>query len=103
MANLAAKPAYQEMNGYTNYATWNVCLWIDNDRGMHEAKLKDLRHRVAQDIWPTASHCEAVAEIILNCTTPDLTDTIGERWMDVDWNQIAEEWTLEVKELIRNS
>jgi len=23
-------------NGYANYPTWNVCLWIDNDQGMSE-------------------------------------------------------------------
>lgn len=22
-------------NGYTNYETWNVCLWISNDEGMY--------------------------------------------------------------------
>lgn len=22
-------------NGYKNYETWNVCLWISNDEGLH--------------------------------------------------------------------
>ena len=28
-------------NGYTNYETWNVALWMDNDPGEHEA-MRDL-------------------------------------------------------------
>ena len=24
-----------EYNGWTNYATWNVALWLDNEQGSH--------------------------------------------------------------------
>lgn len=30
-------------NGYSNYQTWNVCLWISNDEGLNDfaASCKD--------------------------------------------------------------
>ena len=27
----------QEYNGWRNYQTWNVALWIDNDEGLYHA------------------------------------------------------------------
>ena len=27
-------------NGWTNYETWNVALWIDNERGTYEESVK---------------------------------------------------------------
>ena len=26
-------------NGYENYETWNVCLWISNDEGLHNLSM----------------------------------------------------------------
>jgi hypothetical protein len=62
-------------NGWTNYETWNVALWINNDEGF----------------YATAELCTDVSEFIdsmfaLGCThTPD-----GVAWdsSDVDFTQL---------------
>ena len=39
------------MNGYANYETWNVALWIGNDEGLYnEAKRLAKFGRMYQDL-----------------------------------------------------
>ena len=33
----------QSSNGWTNYSTWNVALWLQNDEGLYNLA-KDYRH-----------------------------------------------------------
>lgn len=33
-------------NGWTNYETWNVALWMDNERGSHDYWIER-----AQEVW----------------------------------------------------
>lgn len=79
--------------GWTNYATWNVALWIDNDEPMYLRKIDWIR-RFSGRI--DARLAEEIAEDCLGGrTTPDMEGKAGEglAWKDVDWNQIAEHWS----------
>ena len=64
--------ADQTYNGWTNYETWNVALWIQNDFGMYEMARR-FRHL----------GYNAFAEFMmeLKSTTPD-----GVKWDDDSLN-----------------
>ena len=38
----------KEYNGYTNYQTWNVSLWLDNDEGTYNF-IREIADDIAND------------------------------------------------------
>ncbi len=74
-------------NGYTNYQTWNIALWIDNDLGLHEMcqEWEDvnglatwLRDYFTDEINPLADQANTFA------------DLLGHALANVDWHEVAE-------------
>jgi hypothetical protein len=60
-------------NGWTNYETWNVKLWMDNDQGSyHDGE------RMAQDAWDNASADRICTR--LERATIDLSDTLKDQY-----------------------
>lgn len=72
-------------NGWTNWETWNVVLWVDNDEGLYNAR------RDASNGHYTAERAEAFVRDILPDGTPDMDDTDG-GYAVVDWQEIADAW-----------
>jgi hypothetical protein len=73
----------EKYNGYTNYETWNVCLWIDNDESIYREKLirlnygsfnSDMAEEFAREIFPKG--------------TPDF-DSVKD-YDKVNWVEVAE-------------
>jgi hypothetical protein len=62
-------PAEIEYNGYPNYATWNVALWIDNEYSVYQAKMSLLRGLTRE---VTAKDVIKFVHTYLGGTTPDL-------------------------------
>jgi len=62
-------------NGWTNYETWNVALWIGNDEGLYHMA-RDYRHHGYKAF--AESLCEFSS---YGATTPD-----GVRWDDDSLN-----------------
>jgi hypothetical protein len=71
-------------NGYANYQTWNVCLWISNDEGLYHfaARSKSYDH--------FKSGLREYASNNLAYETPD-----GVSWNDsaVNLAEVEEFWT----------
>ena len=79
-----------DYNGWTNYETWNVNLWVSNDEGLYNEKMRVLRrsHEVS-----AKTVREFFAEV-MGGTTPDL-DSLQENGETVDpinFDEIAEHW-----------
>lgn len=93
----------EKYNGYNNYETWLVALWIDNDQGYQE------------DINSMSSDCSAddindlsasIKEYVENM--PDVSraiesggmvaDLINSTLSDVDWYELAEMYIKENNE-----
>lgn len=84
----------QRYNGWTNWATWNVKLWIDNDEGSHEYFAELVRTEFKDDPGGLASLLklghedlsEAAAEKVGHGV---MRDFISHSFDDVNWHEIA--------------
>ena len=80
----------KEYNGYTNYPTWNVALWIDNDEGMYDMA----REVVGQDFEYDFQR-EVALKNMLDEFIPDLgasmqADLLGWALSNVNWIEIVD-------------
>ncbi len=70
---MVKSPTEETYNGWSNYETWNVALWIGNDEGLYnDAKMIARR----AGLYPYQEWC-AYMESVGMQSTPD-----GVRWMD---------------------
>jgi hypothetical protein len=84
-------------NGWSNYETWNVKLWIDNDQGSYE-----LWRERTQECWEANGHDkEDTINELARCLKEDhqenmpevqgtYADLLGAALSEVDWYEIAE-------------
>jgi hypothetical protein len=103
----------KKYNGWSNYETWNVALWIDNDWGMYTH-----RQEMAQDAWDAAETSPNGIQLRLDTAQARLavalkdwveemnpiasenslfTDLLNAALGEVDWHEIAENFLTDVE------
>lgn len=68
-------------NGWKNYETWNVALWIDNDEGIYNAVRGMLRGCRRGQI--TAAFAQSLCRSIFDDRTPDGADLCKVHWPEI--------------------
>ncbi len=84
-------------NGYANFQTWDVSLWLDNDPGLYES-VRRIASQAFQTYGNTPQGLRFAAgsiEEMVKEMTPDLgaslfADLLGAALGEVDWLGIAE-------------
>ena len=103
------KTEKENYNGWTNYETWNVKLWIDNDQGSHEYWLDracnwlaisqktdiftkeenasfDFREELKDYFEEGAQNLLEASKMQASC----FSDLLGSALSNVNWQEIAE-------------
>lgn len=91
----------RKYNGYTNYETWAVAVWLDNDCGSYdywrerakEAKADSTKGREVALLasWLRSAHEDLAEDILDKQPTPTvLNDLLNAALCEVEWTEIAE-------------
>jgi hypothetical protein len=89
-------------NGWTNYETWAVKLWLDNDQGSQEMAF-EMAREAQRSKYPRAMLADALKEIHEE-NAPEIgnnvySDLLGSALGSVDWYEIAKAFLEDVAEI----
>ena len=72
----------QTYNGWANYETWNVVLWIGNDWGLYQLALDVVRNG--------GTYFELINAILLNCGATKTPDNVAYNDAKINLKQVNE-------------
>ena len=86
-------------NGWSNYATWNVNLWIDNEYGIYMEKVDMLKRRKRP---VTSQTVRNFYRDFMGGSTPDIEEMRRSRepYGRVNYREIADHWETERQDLL---
>lgn len=99
---------HKEYNGWTNYETWLLKLWQDNDEGDQEywreqaeecVKVDGRRDAVISLADIMKDHYESAASDLVG-VTGFWSDLMGAALSEVNWHEIAEHWIEEAADAL---
>ena len=96
-----------EYNGYTNYETWNVSLWIDNDHGTYSytreqsEAFRDDAYGYADWLkeFVTEDNTESFGTAAVAEQSNLASDLLSAALSEVNWYEIAESYLSELEPL----
>ena len=89
----------KEYNGWANYPTWNVALWLDNDQGLQEMALEIARQDFEFEFERDEAYRELVENIIGGMDDCGMrTDLLGWTLSSVEWRAISATYKEQVAE-----
>ncbi len=100
----------KKYNGWNNYETWNVALWIDNEQGSYSERCDlaqiawddtDISESLEDRTSAAVSSLAKYLELLVEEMRPDLgasmfSDLLSAALSEVDWYEIAENFLEDV-------
>jgi hypothetical protein len=86
----------QNYNGWTNYETWLVSLWLDNEEGSYNA-VRDMA-RENDNARDLADALKSMHEEAMPETTGVFADLLNAAMSEVNWREIAEHYLGDLQE-----
>jgi hypothetical protein len=86
-------------NGWANWETWQVNLWIDNEEPWYRAKQRFLRSIAGDNLADTVDKVQSFCLEVFPDGTPDM-DPEEDSMSKVDWEELTEAFLAEAEEYL---